>query len=264
MERRAVVFSDIRSLTGTAYVGRTATDLYIALTVQDPNGPADSDFIFDNNNNGVIDQGEDLLAQNHAQTQDFDWFGSPPNFASIIDRNAGGTNDGSAADTYVGGVASFEYVHPLCSADTAHDFCFIAPGAGQPASKLGFTIGYRAPSLTGPSFLYPAQILDPAGYAEFVINPDTTPPPAPQLSVTDTTQAYFNSSTNVLWYLGGTSGQFTLVASGNDPESGIVSAIFPTASRSAQAGPRARSRHRPRTSISSRTRRRRRAPARSR
>jgi hypothetical protein len=242
MERRAVVFSDIRSLTGTAYVGRTATDLYIALTVQDPNGPADSDFIFDNNNNGVIDQGEDLLAQNHAQTQDFDWFGSPPNFASIIDRNAGGTNDGSAADTYVGGVASFEYVHPLCSADTAHDFCFIAPGAGQPASKLGFTIGYRAPSLTGPSFLYPAQILDPAGYAEFVINPDTTPPPAPQLSVTDTTQ----------------------VASGNDPESGIVSAIFPTASRSAQAGPRARSRHRPRTSISSRTRRRRRAPARSR
>ena len=37
------------SLTGTAYVGRNATEFFFALKVNDPNGPGDSDVFFDNN-----------------------------------------------------------------------------------------------------------------------------------------------------------------------------------------------------------------------
>jgi len=137
------------NLAGTAYVERTASNLYFALVVNDT-ATGDSAVYFDNNDDGVVAPGEDLMAKDDGQPGT-DWYVFDTGFSWSVDTSAGGTNDVVAAQTFTN-VVSFEYQKPLCSADSAHDFCFLPPATeSSPPTKLGFTIGYR--NQAGASFL---------------------------------------------------------------------------------------------------------------
>ena len=165
------------AMVGTVYVGRTSTDLYLAIVAGDAGGAAgDSDFVFDNNDDGVIQPGEDLIALNHGELGT-DWYAINSGLSTQYDTTGGGTNDVTAKETNTGEVTYVEYRHPLCSSDTTHDFCFLPPATeSSPYSKLGFTVGYFNPARTVGGF-DPAGIVDFAHYANLVIPPpDTTPP----------------------------------------------------------------------------------------
>jgi CSLREA domain-containing protein len=147
------------SFTGTAYVGRNATEFFFALKVNDPAGHGDSDVFFDNNDDGVTAAGDDLIVFNQSDGVGTDWYAINAGFSTTTDTAGGGTNDVTAAQSFTSGVQTFEYRHPLCGPDIAHDFCF--------TSKVGFAIGYRTAS--GVSATYPTGITNAAGYGEFVI-----------------------------------------------------------------------------------------------
>src|SRR5205085_11511616 len=78
----------------------------------------DSAFFFDNNDNGAVDVGENIIFLNHGGAGQ-DSYAINAAFSNTADTAGGGTNDVTAAETNPGEVTTVEYRFPLCSADTA-------------------------------------------------------------------------------------------------------------------------------------------------
>jgi hypothetical protein len=135
-EAGALPFS-IQSTTGTMFVMHDATNLYVAVVVNDSSlGSLNSlALIFDNSNKGTLGAGDDALVANLGSMAFDDFFNGSCCF--LFDSNDGGTNDIQAIGSLTGTQAVWELRHPLCSADRAHDFC-LAPGA-----VAGFNIVYQ-------------------------------------------------------------------------------------------------------------------------
>ena len=78
--------------------------------------------------------------------------------------STGGVDDVESDATDASGVVSFEFRHPLCSADTVHDFCV------DPGSSLGLQLEYQ----TGPdNFFNPgANGVDASDWGDLLISAD--------------------------------------------------------------------------------------------
>lgn len=129
-----------------------------------------ANFYFDNNNNGVTDVGEDGLAIRFDNTVFEDTYNpNGINGWSYSDGPNGGTNDFVGAVTHTNPVPdgvgdyTFEYRHPLNSADDAHDFSLNA----------GDTVGFRFSFPDGEATCQPVGYnwpsSSPANYADIVI-----------------------------------------------------------------------------------------------
>jgi peptide/nickel transport system substrate-binding protein len=117
-----------------------ASNLYIGVEIADDDlntgSPDDAlGIYFDNNNDGVWQDGEDSIAL-YASVGFKDRFlsGYP---VKIYDTDAGGTNDGAGAVSASGGKNYFEMSHPLKSADSTHDFQL------NLGDTIRFDFGYR-------------------------------------------------------------------------------------------------------------------------
>jgi hypothetical protein len=162
------------------YVKNDATDLYIAIVVDDEySDPAQPGYdflnlVFDNDHDGVCEIGDDRLSIKFDGTvQDlYDPTGVQWSFPDTVD---GGTNDIVGAITHTNpvpdgwGYYTAEYQHPLDTTDDAHDFSLSA----------GDTVGFYfmladGDPHTGPtgSFSWPSDF--PSGFADIVI---AGPPP---------------------------------------------------------------------------------------
>ena len=135
----------------TLFVMNNATNLYLALKIARSSigGATNPSFEFDNNHNGVRNEGDDLFGMSEG-------IFSPPTFidafrtsqppcpaglCGLRDVDFGGTNDGTTDASNDGSFTYVEISHPLNSPDDAHDFSL---GAGD---IVGFTLGLRLFSL---------------------------------------------------------------------------------------------------------------------
>lgn len=161
----------------TLYVKNDDTYLYLAAVVRNEeySNLAEmyhdfANFYFDNNNNGVTDVGEDGLAIRFDNTVFRDTYNpTGVNGWSYSDDSDGGTNDIVGAVSHTNPVAdgigdyTFEYRHPLNSADDSHDFSLSA----------GDTVGFRFSFPDGEAPCQPVGYhwpsSSPAGYADIVI-----------------------------------------------------------------------------------------------
>jgi hypothetical protein len=147
---------------------------------------------FDNDHNGSREAGDDAFLADVGLFSDVrfvDWHWAPctPGGAGVacpvLDVERGGTSDGAAAAGIGPGGAVLEVVHPIDSADNAHDFSL------RGGSVIGFSVAVRlfaaspAACNFGPSCyadtVLPVGIPDhgaTSGYGNLVIAPDTTPP----------------------------------------------------------------------------------------
>ena len=122
---------------------------YIVAAVEGPKnftGSSVFTLLFDNNNNGHLDQGEDTLVMykgfnttNKGKGSFDDMFWDNRTSTLQKDENDRGTKDGSAGISFLNGTEIakgteiFEMSHPLCSADHNHDFCI------NPSTLFGFS-----------------------------------------------------------------------------------------------------------------------------
>jgi len=158
----------------------TATTLYVGVTVQDlAPGPApEFDVLFDNNHNGVKDNGDDNWGSFvGGGGEDFYSISTTESNPDTADLSTPGTQDTVAAATSASGNVVFEIAHPLCSSDTAHDVCL------HPGDTAGIDFQYEpdtAPGVfsdaPGPSFQDPSD-----NWANLTMPVDTT---APSVSIT--------------------------------------------------------------------------------
>jgi hypothetical protein len=142
------------------------TYLYFSAVFADPFVGLNSlALMFLDENTGGLAAGASTLVANVGTPGFDDYFNGQCCF--LFDANDGGTNDITAVATYANGAATFEIRTPLCSADTAHDFC-LAPG-----SSIGFNIFYQ--SGNGAIYGgYPASgYFDEANYATLFIGQPT-------------------------------------------------------------------------------------------
>ncbi|HEY6961043.1 MAG TPA: Ig-like domain-containing protein, partial [Gaiellaceae bacterium] len=167
----SVVFGNIPA---TIYLERDATNLYIAAQVQDtPQGAPSLFALFDNNNNGARETGDDAwLAHTTSIGEDFVYDGGSGVSDTIF---AGGSNDTVATGTVGTGVVTFEMAHPLCSTDTAHDVCM------HPGTPVGIDFQYET-GAPGVFWLAPGSSLtDATLWGSLTLATDVT---APSVSVT--------------------------------------------------------------------------------
>jgi hypothetical protein len=118
----------------TLFVMNDAANLYLALrfapNAADPANSVSLAFEFDNNDDGIAANGDDLIG--FSPGIDFvDQFrtntppcppGSSEAACAFTDVSAGGTNDGAGFFANDGTVSVFEMRHPLNSGDIGHDF----------------------------------------------------------------------------------------------------------------------------------------------
>jgi Tol biopolymer transport system component len=166
-------------LSGTARFKHDAQFLYAALTVTDPDFTSNSmGIFFDDDHDGVKDAGEDTVlafASPFSFGADYFYATSGPSGATHYPDDGtdattppgGGTSDITGAGEVAGSEVTFELKHPLCSADTVHDFCL------DPGNTVGLDLMYVIPP-TG--FLYPgASAFDPSDWADLTISADPAP-----------------------------------------------------------------------------------------
>ncbi len=156
----------------TLYVMNDGTNLYFAVTIARTSfgGATNPVFEFDNNNNGIREDGDDGFGMyvgiyspvTFLDTYRYTCPGSPAGSAgcSALDTETtrgilpAGTNDGKAAATNDGHVTVIELSHPLDSGDHLHDFSL------KPGDSVGFHFALRLFSLT------PACNTGPSCYAD--------------------------------------------------------------------------------------------------
>jgi hypothetical protein len=159
-------------MPGTVKFKHDAQFLYAALNVSDSGiGTKSAAFFFDDNHDGLKDPGEDAITMSvGGAVGDFYYSSAGSGGAShYSDVGSGGTNppgggteDLSAGSTDAGGVANFEFRHPLCSADTVHDFCLTT------GDTVGVLLQYQS---GGPFWDYPeASPFDPSNWADLEIS----------------------------------------------------------------------------------------------
>ena len=133
---------DPGKLHGSIYVMNDASFLYIGIQIIDPRlTPRLLGVYFDDDHNGLVATAEDFLVADSSPgaPTGFDWHIEDPVFLTRrADNNplAGGTDDGSLGSSNDGTRNHFEFSHPLCSANTAHDFCLSA------GDTTGFNVIY--------------------------------------------------------------------------------------------------------------------------
>lgn len=168
------------SAAGTLYVMNDATSMYLA--VRFPRAAADPgnslSFELDNDNDGVMENGDDVLLVNPSPGVGFKdevRTDQPPcpegAMCGFHDTDVGGTSDGSGAFANGSGLTVYEMSHPLNSADDAHD---ISLAFGQ---QFGLKLSLR---------LLAAGAEFPVGFgdSDFPLGPYlkvtvATPPPPP-------------------------------------------------------------------------------------
>ncbi len=161
----------------TLYVKNDDTYLYLAAVVRDEeySNLAEmyhdfANFYFDNNNNGATDVGEDGLAIRFDNTVFRDTYNpNGVNGWSYSDDTDGGSNDLLGAVTHTNPVPdgvgdyTFEYRHPLNSADNAHDFSL------NPGDTVGFRFSFPDGEAPCQPVGYHWPSSSPTGYADIVI-----------------------------------------------------------------------------------------------
>ena len=160
-------------LSGTARFKRQGGDLYGSLTVTDPGLDSHlATFYFDDDHDGQQDPGEDAVVVRPEGGADDFYYSAAGTLGAGLYRDvdsggtdppsSGGTDDVQSAATDASGVVSFEFRHPLCSADTVHDFCV------DPGSTLGLQLEY----VTGPdNFFSPgANAVDAGDWGDLLIS----------------------------------------------------------------------------------------------
>jgi hypothetical protein len=121
------------------YVWNDATNLHLAVRLPFTGWESTLAFEFDNNNDGVASNGEDVLLLNPPNSFNDEFRtnippcplvdGAPPPEAScgFLDTQDGGFNNGSGAVHSDGSFSVYEMSHLLNSGDVGHDFA-LAPG----------------------------------------------------------------------------------------------------------------------------------------
>ena len=166
-------------LSGTARFKRQGGDLYGSLTVTDPGLDSHlATFYFDDDHDGQQDPGEAAVVVRPEGGADDFYYSAAGTLGAGLYRDvdsggtdppsSGGTDDVQSAATDASGVVSFEFRHPLCSADTVHDFCV------DPGSTLGLQLEY----VTGPdNFFSPgAGAVDASDWGDLLISAATDRP----------------------------------------------------------------------------------------
>ncbi len=161
----------------TVYIKNDDTYLYLAAVVRNEeySNLAEmyhdfANFYFDNNNNGATDVGEDGLAIRFDNTVFRDTHNpNGVNGWSYSDDTQGGTNDLVGAVTHTDSVPdgvgdyTFEYRHPLNSADNAHDFSL------SPGDTVGFRFSFPDGETDCQAVGYNWPSSFPASYGDIVI-----------------------------------------------------------------------------------------------
>lgn len=152
------------SFTATLYVMNGVGGLYLGITIDDDELSTVGEWLpqgdsfridFDNDHSGTLFAlGDDVLsaAAGAPQFQD-SYIVDPANQSARSDADAGGTENGLAAASRVGGLNHFEVRHPLCSGDSL-DFCL------SPGDTVGFRLEYldaQADGAFGSSQCYPGS-----------------------------------------------------------------------------------------------------------
>jgi len=123
------------TFSGDVWLMNDADNLYLAVKLAD-SSLADPDQVwigFDNDNDGTVEVGDDILVWSVAEAfQDGFWDGSLARKDTVF----GGTNDGAGSASNAVDFNYFELRHPLNSADDAHDFSLSA------GNTVGFVVGY--------------------------------------------------------------------------------------------------------------------------
>ena len=170
----------IAGLPGTVRFKHDANFLYVAMTMTDDSGGSkEMGVFFDDNHDGIKDPGEDVMLGFAAPIS----FGADYYYSSTgssgathyADTSTDGTNppgDGTddivGAGKVVGSDVTFELRHPLCSDDTAHDFCL------TPGDTVGLDLMYV---INQTGFMYPgADAFVPSDWADLTLS--AAPPPA--------------------------------------------------------------------------------------
>jgi len=127
---RLVVPSTAGAVPATVYVTHDRTNLYIAVTFDRTSAFHPSDLVgfeFDNDNDGVREDGDDIILNTAGSPQNVavpggDYYRFGGGTQNQSDAVGGGTTDGVSAWGAAGTKGVFEFRHPLNSGDTAHDF----------------------------------------------------------------------------------------------------------------------------------------------
>lgn len=162
------------SIPATARFEQTATDLYVAVVVQDvaPGATPSLGVYFDNNHDGIKNAGDDLwLDFVGSAGQDFFWDPASGSAGSNV-ADPGGGDDTIASSTKTSGAVTFEFRHPLCSGDLVHDIC------ATPGQLLGVDFQYESGTAPGVFYDGPGpSTLDPSitwGDLQLAAAPPTT------------------------------------------------------------------------------------------
>jgi uncharacterized repeat protein (TIGR03803 family)/probable HAF family extracellular repeat protein len=153
-------------------------NLYVAL--QFNRGVVDAgnsfDVEFDNNDNGIAENGDDVILFN-PDVGFFDDFrtnqppcppGNAPAACGPQDTDAGGTTDGAGAFTNDGVVTTYEMSHPLNSGDAGHDFAL------QPGDAVGF---FGSTRIIAGTDIFDTDLPGFRNYSRIVIATSAAPTP---------------------------------------------------------------------------------------
>ena len=132
----------VGDINATIYVMNDHRNLYITLRIGDNGGLLKTVTIFfDDNHDGVMELGEDVLRTGTDSLGEEDWhilFITENSFMYQRDHPAnGGSQQGSFETTGDGMFNYYEFSHPLCSLDTEHDFCL------SEGDTVGFNLRYN-------------------------------------------------------------------------------------------------------------------------
>ena len=153
--------------------------LYVAMTMTDDSGGSkEMGAFFDDNHDGIKDPGEDVMlgfASPFSFGADYYYSSAGASGAThYADTSTDGTNppgDGTddivGAGQVAGSEVTFELRHPLCSDDTAHDFCL------TPGDTVGVDLMYV---IDQTGFMYPgANVFDPSDWADLTLSAAPAP-----------------------------------------------------------------------------------------
>ena len=157
----------------TLYAKRDKTNLYLA-TVYDRKSPVLIDqvvFEFDNDNDGVREDADDMIGTNSSQPINLpldvmDMFRTNGGASSNHDELAGGVRNVMSAWGTVGNTVTFEITHALNSSDDAHDFSIDATsGPVTLGMQTMMSIQVDPPNFGWVHSYYPS----PTGYCKLTI-----------------------------------------------------------------------------------------------
>ena len=201
----------------TLFVMNDATKLFLGVRIPGaPIGRGGIAFEFDNDHDGIREQGDNIATLNASEAGTFessldgfrDRCGEPNPACGFNDTFYGGTKDMVGAVTNDGAATFYEYSVLLDTVDNAHDFSL----------RAGDTVGFMIwATFLGPYPLFahtffPGSVFRPSEWGDIIIATSDLTPPLIKATVTPAANAnsWNNSDVTITW-------------SAVDPESGIAS-----------------------------------------